>query len=75
MRTLGVIVLGLFSGLLLGFAVTEIVARISVGSDGQLPDSMALKLLLGFAPPVLAVLGAGIAVAIDNRLRRDDDTA
>jgi hypothetical protein len=65
MRRLGVAVLGLFSGLLSGFLLIEVIARISLGSSGQVPDS----LLLGYLTPVLAILGVVLALVIDGRMR------
>ncbi len=67
MRRLGVAVLGFFSGLLTGFLLIEVIARISLGSGGQMPDS--LPLLLGYLTPVLAILGVVLALVIDGRMR------
>ena len=69
MRRLGVAVLGLFSGLLTGFLLIEVIARISLGSSGQVPDSLPLGLLLGYLTPVLATLGVVLALVIDGRMR------
>jgi hypothetical protein len=67
MRKLGISVLGLFSGLLLGFLVTESVGQLVVGADGTLP-SPGVGVLLGFATPVLAVVGIFVALAVDSRV-------
>jgi hypothetical protein len=69
MRRLGVAVLGLFSGLLTGFLLIEVIARISLGSSGQVLDSLPLGLLLGYLTPVLAILGVVLALVIDGRMR------
>jgi hypothetical protein len=57
---MGVAVLGMFAGLLLGVLLAE-----PVGSD----VSPGTALLLGLAPPVLAVLGAVAGVLIARRSR------
>jgi hypothetical protein len=69
MRKLGVAVLGLFGGLLTGFLLLEVIARIVLGNDGQVPDSLPLALLLGYLTPVLAIVGVVIALVIDGRMR------
>jgi Family of unknown function (DUF5957) len=69
MRRLGVAVLGFLSGLLTGFLLVEVIARIALGSDGQVPDSLPLALLLGYLTPVLAILGVVLALVIDGRMR------
>jgi hypothetical protein len=69
MRRLGVAVLGFLSGLLSGFLLIEVIARIALGSDGQVPDSLPLALLLGYLTPVLAILGVVLALVIDGRMR------
>jgi hypothetical protein len=65
MRRFGVAVLGFFSGLLTGFLLIEVIARISLGSSGQVPDSLPL----GYLTPVLAILGVVLALVIDGRMR------
>ena len=65
MRKLGIGILGFFSGLLLGLLVTELVARIAPG----LLDSPAVGILLGYATPILAVVGTFVALAVDTRIR------
>ena len=69
MRRLGVAVLGFLSGLLSGFLLIEVFVRIALGSDGQVPDSLPLALLLGYLTPVLAILGVVLALVIDGRMR------
>jgi hypothetical protein len=69
MRKIGVAILGLFGGLLTGFLLLEVIARIVLGNDGQVPDSLPLALLLGYLTPVLAIVGVVIALVIDGRLR------
>jgi len=64
MRTVGAAVAGMFTGLLLGVLLAEPVVR-PAGTD--LPVGTAL--LLGFAPPVLALLGAVVGVLIARRTR------
>lgn len=68
-RRLAVADLGLFSGLLTGFLLIEVIARIALGSDGQMPDSLPLALLLGYLTPVLAIVGVVLALVIDGRMR------
>lgn len=70
MRKLGVGILGLFAGLLAGLLVTEIVARIAMAGRDQLPESLPLAILLGFAPPTLAVVGVVVGLVIDSQVRR-----
>jgi Family of unknown function (DUF5957) len=69
MRKIGVAILGLFGGLLTGFLLLEVIARIVLGNDGQVPDSLPLALLLGYLTPVLAIVGVVIALVIDGRMR------
>ncbi len=69
MRKLGVAALGLFGGLLIGFLLTEVIARIAVGGTGQLSDSLPLALLLGLLTPLLAIVGVVVALVIDGRMR------
>jgi hypothetical protein len=69
-RKLGVAFMGLIGGLLVGFLVHEVVARIVMSGSGQLPNSLSLALVLGFLAPALAVVGAVVALVIDNRMRR-----
>ena len=69
MRKLGVAALGLFGGLLTGYLLIEVIARIVLGNDGQVPDSLPLALLLGYLTPVLAIVGVVIALVIDGRMR------
>ena len=67
MRTLGAAVLGLFGGLVAGLLLTEVVARLAVGPGGDLRPSLPLALLLGFAPLVLAAVGAALGVVLERR--------
>ncbi|WP_020673757.1 DUF5957 family protein [Amycolatopsis nigrescens] len=71
MRQLGISILGLFSGLLVGFLITEAIARPMLADGGQIPDSVPLGLLLGFGPPILAIVGILVALRIDRKLQRD----
>lgn len=74
MRTLGVGILGLFGGLLIGFGVQEVLARIAVAAGGgQLPDSLVLGIVLGYLIPVFAAAGVVSGIAIDRRIRRRTD--
>lgn len=71
MRKLGVALIGLISGLLVGFLIHEVIARIAMpAGSGQLPDSLALALVLGFLTPALATVGAMVALVIHGRMRR-----
>jgi Na+-translocating ferredoxin:NAD+ oxidoreductase RnfD subunit len=67
MRKLGIAVLGLFSGLLLGLLVTDILGQLVVAADGT-PPSTWLGVLLGYTTPVLVVVGVFVALAIDSRV-------
>jgi hypothetical protein len=69
MRRLGVAALGLIGGLLTGLLLIEVIARIALGSVGQVPDSLPLGLLLGSLTPVLAIVGVVVALVIDVRMR------
>lgn len=67
MRTLGVAILGLFAGLAVGFLLfSEVVGRLAV-DDGQVHAPWTF--VIGFGPQVLAVVGAVLAVVVDNRIR------
>lgn len=70
MRKFGVAFIGLIGGLLVGFLLTEVIARIAMSGSGQLPDSLLLALLLGFLSPALAIVGTVVALVIDGRIRR-----
>ena len=70
MRKLGVAFMGLIGGLLVGFLVHEVVARIVMSGSGQLPDSLSLAIVLGFLAPALAIVGVVAALVIDGRMRR-----
>ena len=70
MRKFGVAFIGLIGGLLVGFLLTEVIARIAMSGSGQLPDSLPLALLLGFLTPALAMVGAMVALLTDGSMRR-----
>ncbi|MGH3979753.1 MAG: DUF5957 family protein [Pseudonocardiaceae bacterium] len=72
MRRLGIAILGLFSGLLVGFVAHEIIAGIVLGTTGQVP-SLPVALLLGYLTPVLAIGGLAVALVIDGRRNRRND--
>jgi hypothetical protein len=69
MRTLGVAVLGLFSSLLLGFLITEVVAVAAGAATGGLPDSPLLLTALAWITPLAAAAGVAVALGIDRRRR------
>lgn len=69
MRILGIGLLGLLGGLLCGFIIHDVLARVLL-DDGRLPDSMPLALLLGFMTPALGVIGVLLALVIDSRRAR-----
>jgi hypothetical protein len=69
-RQLGVAILGLIGGLLVGFLVHDVVARVALAGDGQLSLPLPLALFLGFFIPVMAVVGLVVALAIDRRRRQ-----
>lgn len=69
MRTLGVTILGLFAGLAAGFLLfSEVVGRIAVAAGDGVVEA-PWTFVIGFGPQVLAVVGAVLAVTIDNRRR------
>ena len=72
MRKLGIVFIGLIGGLIVGFLIHEVIARIAMSAgSGLLPDSLALALVLGFLTPALAIVGAVVALVIDGgRVRR-----
>lgn len=70
MRQLGIGVLGLFSGLLLGLLVMEVVSRAAVANGTDIGGSLPLSLFLGFVAPVLAVVGVVVSLLIDRRVRQ-----
>jgi hypothetical protein len=74
MRTFGLSIFGLFGGLLVGFLLTDVIARVAMSDGAELGDSLPLALLLGFAPIALAILGAVAIPLVDHRLRRPDST-
>lgn len=67
MRTLGVAVLGLFIGLIAGALLTSAIARPIVSGGDEIP--IGVGILLGMLMPVLGVVGAVVAVAIDRKSR------
>ncbi len=70
MRKVGVAFVGLVGGLLVGFLIHEVIARIALSGGGQFPDSLALALLLGFLAPALAAVGAVVALVVDGKRTR-----
>ncbi len=64
MRKIGIGALGLVGGLLLALVVQDLLA-VTFVRDGTIP--LALGIVLGFLMPVLAVLGAIVALLIDGR--------
>ena len=70
MRKLGVAFIGLIAGLLVGFLLTDVIARIAMSGSGQLPDSLLLALVLGFLSPSPAIVGTVVALISDGRRRR-----
>jgi hypothetical protein len=73
MRTLGVAVLGLFSGLLLGFLITEVVTIAAGAASGTLPDSPLLLHALAWITPLAGAVGVAVALGIDRRRGRRTD--
>jgi hypothetical protein len=68
MRILGVAILGLFTGLAVGFLVfSELIGRL-VLANGSVSAPWAP--VIGFGPQVLAVVGAVVAVLVDRGRRR-----
>lgn len=74
MRKLG-IAIGLFGGLLVGFVAHEIIAGVALSGTGQFPDSLPLALLVGYLTPVLGIVGVVVALAIDSRAGRRDESS
>ena len=78
MRRLGVAILGLLAGVLVGFLLTEIIARLALGVGGGQVDAalpLPLALLLGYLTPIFGVVGIFAALGIDSRSRRAHDEA
>ncbi|MQA81062.1 MAG: hypothetical protein GEV10_21700 [Streptosporangiales bacterium] len=75
MRTLGLAVLGFFCGVILGFVLTEVVARaaVGVGSAGDLSGPVIGA--LGALTPVCGLLGVVAGVLVGRRGGRDKDTS
>lgn len=69
MRRLGFGFLGLLGGFLCGFIIHDVLTRVLL-DDGMFPDSLPLALVVGFLTPALAVIGAVVALVIDNRHTR-----
>lgn len=68
MRTFGVAVLGVFAGLIAGFGlVDEVLSRLLLAGGAGI--GVAWGLVIGFGPAVFAVIGAVVAIVIDQRLR------
>ncbi|AUS80100.1 hypothetical protein C1701_19135 [Actinoalloteichus sp. AHMU CJ021] len=67
MRTVGIVVLGLFAGWIAGFLVGELLARTAqvTGYQG------GPLVVVGLAPQVGSLLGVVVAVLVDSRRRRD----
>lgn len=69
MRTVGFAVLGMFTGVLLGFVLTDVIARITLSvGDGDIP--LPIALFLGFAIPLCALVGVGVGVLVERSTRR-----
>lgn len=78
MRTLAVAILGVFCGLAAGFLIfDELVGRLLFGrlhlgplqGTGGAGIGLVWALVIAFGPWVLAVIGAVVAVTIDQRRR------
>ena len=69
MRKLGIAVLGLFSGLLVGLLISEVVSRIALSGNADIGDNLPLALFLGLIWPVMGVVGVLVALWIDGRLQ------
>lgn len=68
MRTLGAAIVGVFAGVLAGLLVfNELLGRLLVASGADI--GVPWGLVIGFGPIVLAVVGAVIAVLVDQRMR------
>jgi hypothetical protein len=70
MRTFWLAVLGLLAGLVAGMILTEIIVATAVSEPAALADNLLVALLVGYAPPGLAIIGAVAAPMIGRRLRR-----
>ncbi|MCP2334304.1 DUF5957 family protein [Actinoalloteichus caeruleus] len=68
MRTVGIVVLGLFAGWIAGFLVGELLARTAQVTGYQ---GGPLVVVVGLAPQVGSLLGVVVAVLVDSRRRRD----
>ncbi|HEY6737933.1 MAG TPA: hypothetical protein VI076_03720 [Actinopolymorphaceae bacterium] len=73
MRAVGLAVLGLFVGVIFGFILTEIVARIMIGDGGIENISTSGAMTLGLITPVTAVVGAIVGVVVDQLAKRKNE--
>ncbi|WP_216215944.1 DUF5957 family protein [Amycolatopsis aidingensis] len=70
MRTLVVAILGVFTGLLAGFVLIEIIAAfVAAQSGGWMGRTWSL--VAGFGPIIMAIAGAVVAIIIDNKIQRN----
>lgn len=68
MRTLGAAIVGVFAGVLVALLVfNELLGRLLAGSGSGVEAPWTF--VIGFAPIVLAVAGAVVAVLIEQRAR------
>lgn len=68
MRTLGVAILGVFAGLIVGYGlIDQLLSRLLIAGGADI--GVGWGLMIGFGPIVLAVVGAVVAIVIDQRLR------
>lgn len=68
MRTVGVAIIGFFIGLVVGLVfLHELLSRLLVAAGADI--AAPLGLVIAFGPIVLAVIGAVVAVLINQRLR------
>jgi hypothetical protein len=70
MKTIGLAILGLIAGLVIGMALTEVLASYALNEDASGVESMPLAVLIGLTPPTLGIAGAIAGPLIHQRLRQ-----
>ena len=70
MRLIGVVAIGLFAGVLVGFVLNEAIAVVSSTATGEVPSSRSSVLGLRPVVPALGLVGALLAVLVDRGRRK-----
>ncbi|HEY3009725.1 MAG TPA: hypothetical protein VGJ63_16900 [Micromonosporaceae bacterium] len=59
----------MLAGLVIGLILTEVMVAVTVPKPSEVADSPSMAVLLGLAPPALAVAGAVATPLIARRMR------